>query len=178
MKGRDAEDLLALDEGRFLEALRSCFGGRMGGFTKVGPRRMFPLALVRAREQVRHRLVLLGNSAHTLHPVAGQGLNLALRDAAALADVVSESFRRGGDAGARDGLRGYERGRWRDQWSVIAFTDGLIRLFSNSIPPARVARNLGLLAFDLIPPVKRGLVRRATGLVGSLPGLARGVPLA
>jgi 2-octaprenyl-6-methoxyphenol hydroxylase len=177
-KGGDAQDLLALDDRRFLEALQSRFGGRMGGFAKVGPRRTFRLALVRAREQVRHRLVLLGNSAHTLHPVAGQGFNLALRDTAALAELVTESFRHGGDAGARDGLRGYERWRWRDQWSVIAFTDGLVRLFSNSIPPARVVRNLGLFAFDLMPPVKRGLVRRATGLVGRLPRLARGVPLA
>lgn len=178
VKECDAQELLALDDRRFLEALQRRFGGRMGGFTKAGPRRMFRLALVRAREQVRHRLVLLGNSAHTLHPVAGQGLNLALRDTAALAELVTESFRRSGDAGSRDGLRGYESWRWRDQRSVVAFTDGLIRLFSNSIPPARVLRDLGLLAFDLIPPVKRGLVRRATGLVGSLPKLARGVPLA
>jgi len=144
---------------------------------KVGNRQAYPLNLVRARESVRPRLALIGNAAHSLHPVAGQGFNLGLRDVAALADVLVEALHDGVDLGNLAVLQRYAAARRRDQHGVIAFTDGLARIFANPLAPVALARNLGLIAVDLLPPCKHFLTRRTMGLAGRLPRLARGLSL-
>jgi 2-octaprenyl-6-methoxyphenol hydroxylase len=173
----DAERLLALDEAAFLAELQPCFGQRLGRFTKVGQRASYPLHLIQAQEQVRHRLALIGNAVHTLHPIAGQGFNLGLRDVAALAQVISDAHAAGHDIGQLATLEHYAQWRSRDHRQVIGFTNTLVQGFSNAFPPLALARNLGLLATDLIPPLKHSLARHAMGLSGKLPKLARGLPL-
>jgi len=126
---------------------------------------------------VRARLALIGNAAHSLHPVAGQGFNLGLRDVAALADTVMDALRSGIDIGNLAILQSYADARRRDQRGVIAFTDGLARIFSNPLAPVAFARNLGLIAVDLLPAGKHFLTRRTMGLAGRLPRLARGLEL-
>lgn len=171
------ETLLALTDAQFLEALQECFGTRLGHFQKVGKRIAYPLALTKVGEHIRPRLVLIGNAAHTVHPVAGQGFNLGLRDVAALAQVLAEAQQGGEDFGELNVLQRYLDWRRRDNFAVSAFTDGLVRLFSNDFLPLSVARNLGLVAVDLLPPLKRRLLRLSMGLAGRLPRLARGLPL-
>ena len=171
------EALLALDDARFLEALQECFGTRLGGFQKVGKRFAYPLALTKVGEHIRPRLVLIGNAAHTVHPVAGQGFNLGLRDVAALAQVLAEALQHGEDLGDLTVLQRYDEWRRRDNAVVSTFTDGLVRLFSNDFIPVSILRNLGLVAVDLFPPLKRRLLRLSMGLGGRLPRLARGLPL-
>lgn len=173
----EAERMLALGDNEFLQRLRACFGDRLGAFVKTGTRQSYPLALTRVAEHVRPRLALIGNAAHTLHPVAGQGFNLGLRDVAVLAQVLTEAQATGGDIGDLSILQHYADWRRRDNLAVSTFTDGLVRVFSNAFPPLVVARNLGLLALDLVPPIKRSLLRRTMGLAGRLPRLARGLPL-
>jgi 2-octaprenyl-6-methoxyphenol hydroxylase len=169
--------LLALDDAQFLTRLQERFGTRVGRFLKVGRRHAYPLARTDVREIIRHRLVLIGNAAHTVHPVAGQGFNLGLRDVAALAQVLSEAQRTGRDPGALAVLANYTAWRKRDTFAIATFTDSLVRVFSNSLPPLSMARNLGLVAVDLLPPLKRGLLRLSMGMAGRLPRLARGLPL-
>ncbi|MDX1656571.1 MAG: 2-octaprenyl-6-methoxyphenyl hydroxylase, partial [Candidatus Competibacteraceae bacterium] len=171
------EEVLALDERGFAEMLLERFGDRLGAFQRVGGRQAYPLYLVKSREHVRPRVAVIGNAAHTLHPIAGQGFNLGIRDVATLAEVVADAHGAGRDFGSLTLLERY--GDWRrwDQRRTIAFTDGLARLFGNPLPPVAAARNLGLLAFDLLPPAKRWLARQAMGLDGRLPRLARGLPL-
>ncbi len=173
----EAERMLVLSDSEFLQELHTCFGDRLGAFVKTGKRRSYPLTRTRVDEQVRPRLVLIGNAAHTLHPVAGQGFNLGLRDVAALAQVLVDAQGAGNDLGDLVVLQRYATWRRRDNKAVSAFTDGLVRVFSNALPPVVMARNLGLLLLDLVPPAKRGLMRRTMGLAGRLPRLARGLPL-
>lgn len=172
-----AQQALALSDGQFLRHLQDSFGDRLGAFVKTGARHSYPLTRTRVAEHVRERLVLVGNAAHTLHPVAGQGFNLGLRDVAALAQVLVDAQGEGRDIGDLVILRRYADWRRRDNAAVSAFTDGLVRIFSNALPPLVLARNLGLLLLDLMPPVRRGLMRRTMGLAGRLPRLARGLPL-
>lgn len=169
--------LLALSDPEFLSALQQRFGDRLGTFQRLGRREAYPLTLVKASEHARHRVALLGNAAHTLHPVAGQGFNLGLRDVAALAEVLGEALSRGEDIGDQRVMARYADWRRWDQRRTVAFTDGLARLFGDVPPPLRLARNLGLLAFDLFPPAKRLLARQTMGLSGRLPRLALGLPL-
>jgi 2-octaprenyl-6-methoxyphenol hydroxylase len=171
------EPLLVLDDAAFLARLQERFGTRVGRFLKVGKRAAYPLALTKVSEHIRPRLVLVGNAAHTVHPVAGQGFNLGLRDVAALAQVLGDAQRTGRDLGELAVLQGYAAWRKRDMRTISTFTDGLVRVFSNDFLPLSVARNLGLLAVDLLPPAKRGLLRLSMGLAGRLPRLARGLPL-
>lgn len=177
VRSAQCDELLALDDAEFLARLQGRFGDRLGGFTRIGERHAYPLSLVHAREHVRPRLAIVGNAAHTLHPVAGQGFNLGLRDVAVLAQVVSDAVRAGEDPGSLPVLKQYANWRRRDHLQVSAFTDGLVRVFSNDSLPLAVARNLGLLALDVVPPLKGLLARRAMGFVGKLPRLARGLPL-
>jgi len=163
------------DDGTFLARLQERFGMRLGLLQKVGRRNAYPLALVRTDEHIRPRLALIGNAAHVLHPIAGQGFNLGIRDVAALAQVIVEA--KDDDIGALSVLNQYEQWRKRDQDCVTGLTDGLVRIFSNQITPLVIARNSGLLAMDMIPPVKRMLMRQTMGLAGKLPKLARGIPL-
>jgi 2-octaprenyl-6-methoxyphenol hydroxylase len=173
----EAQRVAALDDDDFLRELQTCFGERLGKFTRVGHRQSYPLALTRVAEHVRPRLALVGNAAHTLHPVAGQGFNLGLRDVAVLAQVLKEAARSKEDLGDLAVLRRYAAWRRRDNLAVSTFTDGLVRVFSNSFPPLVAARGAGLLALDLWPAAKRALVGRTMGLAGTLPLLARGLPL-
>ncbi len=171
------DEIMALDDATFLALLQERFGQRLGAFQRVGARHAYPLSLVRAREHVRERLALIGNAAHTLHPVAGQGFNLGLRDVAALAQVLVDGVRGGRDVGELQVLQEYARWRRRDHLKVITFTDGLARVFANPLAPVRMLRNFGLLAVDTLPPIKHVLTRHTMGLAGKLPRLARGLPL-
>ena len=170
-----AERALALDEREFLAQLQLHFGWRAGRFLSSGRRAAYPLRLTRASAAVRSRTVLIGNAAQALHPVAGQGFNLGLRDAAQLAETLAGAT---GDPGAPGVLASFAEQRAVDRRGVVGFTDGLVRLFGDSRPPVRLARNLGLLLFDLLPPAKSALARVSTGFGGRTPRLARGLPLA
>jgi 2-octaprenyl-6-methoxyphenol hydroxylase len=177
MDAGSAERLMALDDEGFLGALREQFGTRLGGFVAAGPRSTFPLHRITATRVVGERFAIIGNAANHLHPVAGQGLNLGLRDAAALAEIVAGASREGRDLGDPSVLADYARWRRRDQKLVSRATDALVRLFSNRFPPLVAARDLGLLAFDLCPPAKRRFGNHAMGLAGRQSRLARGLSL-
>lgn len=167
--------VLALDDAAFLAALQERFGFRLGRFVRVGRRSSYPLSLLRARDAVRGRVAVIGNAAHTLHPIAGQGFNLGIRDVAALAEVVLDAQRDDGDIGAPAVLAAYQRWRLDEQRNTALATDGLARLFSNPLAGVGVLRNLGLLAMDCVPGAKHLLARAAMGLLGRQPSLARGV---
>lgn len=170
-------DIETLSDNAFLEALQESFGYRLGRLQRVGARASYPLRLVRAQESVRSRLALIGNAAHTLHPVAGQGFNLGVRDVAALAECLAQTARDAGDPGDLQMLQRYADWRRHDQGRVIAFTDGMTRLFSNPLLPVTLLRNAGMLALDFLPPAKRLFTRLTMGSAGRLPRLARGLPL-
>ncbi len=157
----------------FLKLLQQHFGWRVGKFIRAGRRASYPLKLTRADALVAERTVLIGNAAQSLHPVAGQGFNLGLRDAAALAELVV----RAGDPGAPALLQEFAQARAADRRGVTRFTDGLIRMFADTRAPVRWARDAGLLLFDLLPPAKRALARVSLGFGGRTPRLARGLPL-
>lgn len=173
----DVAPLLALDDDTFRMRLQEQFGQRLGALVRIGARLAFPLKLTQADVPTATRLVVIGNAAHTLHPVAGQGFNLGLRDVATLAQTVTDTARAGGDIGGDGALREYASWRERDTRATVAFTSGMVRIFSNDFFPLVGARSLGLLAVDLLPPIKRALLRRTMGLNGRLPRLARGLPL-
>jgi 2-octaprenyl-6-methoxyphenol hydroxylase len=173
----DVDGLLALDDAAFLAGLQVRFGHRLGMFERAGRRHAYPLGLMRALESVRGRVAIIGNAAHTLHPVAGQGFNLGVRDVAALAEVVDEAHRAGLDPGAPEVLEDYRRWRQREQAVMAVATDGLARLFANPLGPLRLGRHLGLLAMAWLPGARHPLARAAMGLAGRQPRLARGVPL-
>ncbi len=170
----EGQEGLRLEDRAFLGALQQHFGWRAGRFVRAGRRAAYPLKLSRAEAVVGSRAVLIGNAAQALHPVAGQGFNLGVRDAAVLAEVLAGA---GADPGAPDVLRRFAEQRAVDRGGVVAFTDGLVRLFGDSRAPIAAARNLGLLLFDLAPPAKSALARISTGFGGGTPRLARGLPL-
>jgi len=170
-----AEHVMAASDAGFLGELQSAFGMRLGRFTRVGSRHAYPLALTRAESQIAERVVIIGNAAQGLHPIAGQGFNLGLRDVATLAELLAEHRE---DPGSAVMLERYREWRASDRRMVVAFTDGLVRLFGNPLAGVRMARDLGLLAFDLLPPAKAALSRLSMGVSGRLPRLARGLPLA
>lgn len=169
-----AQQVMDYSEAEFRQAVQERFGFRLGAFRRVGARQAYPLALTRAREHVRPRVALIGNAAHTLHPVAGQGFNLGMRDVAVLAELLAEAS---ADVGDWALLQRYARWRERDQRTMIAFTDSLVRVFTNPLPGIGLARDLGLLAVDLVPPLKSLLTRHTMGMAGRLPRLARGLKL-
>ncbi len=171
----DVAGILALDDQAFLARLQQRFGFRLGRFMEVGARSHYPLELRLTQTQVVHRVALIGNAAHTVHPIAGQGFNLGIRDVAALADVLIDAYTTGRDIGSLGVLDTYEEARAGDQRTVAMATDGLARLFINPLAPLRVARNLAMVAVDALPPLKHLLARRAMGLRGRLPRLARGL---
>lgn len=175
-----AEHVMGLDERAFAAELQEAFGFRLGRLTKIGCRSAYPLMRLRSESLVAERTVLIGSAAVNLHPVAGQGFNLALRDVAALAEVLSDRLLESGsasDPGARAALERYRDWRIRDQQRVAAFTHGLIRFFGHASAPLEVSRGLGLMLFDLLPGAKAGLARQTMGLSGRLSRLARGLPL-
>ncbi|HET7650719.1 MAG TPA: 2-octaprenyl-6-methoxyphenyl hydroxylase [Gammaproteobacteria bacterium] len=171
------EATLALDDAAFLLAAAAPFNGRFGRFVKAGKRQAYPLSMVRAAAQLQGRCVIAGNAAHSLHPIAGQGFNLSLRDVALLAETLSDIARSGGDVGNDPRLQGYVTARRRDQVGTALFTDFLTRMFTNPLLPVRVLRNAGLLGLELLPPLRHALMQHNMGLAGRLPRLARGVPL-
>jgi 2-octaprenyl-6-methoxyphenol hydroxylase len=162
-------DTMQLDDAAFLERLQARFGWRLGRFLKVGQRAAYPLALLKSGRYVQGRVVLAGNAAHTLHPVAGQGFNLGLRDIAVLAGLLqAHPDEDPGDAAL---LAEYERSRQDDLKTVVRFTDTLARLFANPWPPLAHARAAGLVAVDLIPTLRHMLARQNMGLRARLPRL-------
>ncbi len=172
-----ARQMLVLDDELFFEELHKRFGDWLGEIRLEGPRFGFPLGLMHAERYTDRRLALIGDAAHVIHPIAGQGFNLGLRDVAALAESVVDAYRLGLDIGDGPVLARYERWRRFDNVFMAAATDGLNRLFSNDIGPLRVARDLGLAAVNRLPPVKRFFMRHAMGVVGDLPRLVKGEPI-
>jgi 2-octaprenyl-6-methoxyphenol hydroxylase len=169
--------ILDLDDDGFAAELRARFGTFLGNVEVAPGRWAYPLSVVHAKRYTAPRLALAGDAAHAIHPIAGQGFNIGLRDVAALAEVVVDALRLGLDPGASDVLDRYERWRRPDNMAMIAVTDSLNRLFSNDIPPVRLARDAGLAAVNRAGPLKRLFMRHAMGLVGDLPRLAKGEPL-
>ena len=177
----DAARVLALDDNAFLSELQAAFGNRLGRFARVGKRAAYPLTLSKASCLTAQRAVLVGNSAHGLHPVAAQGFNLGLRDVAALCDCIADTLEARGaaaDLGDDALLERYATWRRSDQRKLVGFTDGLVRLFGHSSGPVRALRNMGMLGFDLVPGVRSLFAKHTMGLAGRLPRLSRGVPLA
>ncbi|MGI9320795.1 MAG: 2-octaprenyl-6-methoxyphenyl hydroxylase [Thiogranum sp.] len=177
VRSDQSDEVMGLDDAQFLSRLQERFGYRLGRFVKVGQRHAYPLQLLQSRESVRPRMALIGNAVHTLHPVAGQGFNLGLRDVAALAEVVMDARRKGQDIGDPAVLARYADWRQTDQRRVVAFTDGMVRLFGHSLPPVTWLRDAGMLALDICPPAKRWFGRLTMGRAGRLPRLARGLEL-
>jgi 2-octaprenyl-6-methoxyphenol hydroxylase len=172
-----APKLLALDDAGFTRELARRFGDFLGAITVEGPRFSYPLSLMHALSYSARRLVLVGDAAHVIHPIAGQGFNLGVRDVAALAELIVDQRRLGLDIGDPAMLKRYEAWRRIDNLTLAAVTDGLNRLFANAVPPLRLARDVGLAIVDRLPPVKRLLMRHAMGAVGELPRLVRGKAL-
>ena len=164
----------ALDDAAFMEVLRPRFGDFLGPIRLKGRRFTYPLGLSLADSFISDRLALVGDAAHGMHPIAGQGLNAGLRDVAALAQVLDEAARRGEDIGAQDVLARYQQWRRFDTATLAAATDLTNRLFSNDNPFLRLGRDLGMGTVNAIPGLRRGLIREAAGLTGDLPALMRG----
>jgi 2-octaprenyl-6-methoxyphenol hydroxylase len=168
---------LKLDAAGFDAEVACRFRPYLGRTEVVGPRWSYPLSLQMAARYVLPRLALVGDAAHAIHPIAGQGLNLGLRDVAALAEVIADAGRAGSDIGSLAILERYERWRRFDSMALAAATDLFTRLFSNDIPPLRLARDMGLALTDALGPARRFFMRHAGGAVGHLPRLLRGEPL-
>jgi 2-octaprenyl-6-methoxyphenol hydroxylase len=175
-----AAELLAMSDPEFTAKLQDAFGFRLGRFVKVGARHAYPLALTRSDDHIAPRVAIIGNAAQGLHPIAGQGFNLGLRDAASLAEVLADASRLETgtfDAGSAAVLERYRSWRGEDRRRIVAFTDGLVRLFANPFGPVKLLRDVGLLAFDLSTDAKQALSQLSLGAAGRVPRLARGVPL-
>jgi 2-octaprenyl-6-methoxyphenol hydroxylase len=171
---REAERIVALPDEEFHAELEKRFGLHLGDLKVIGPRRAFPLGLFTARAFIAERLALVGDAAHVIHPIAGQGLNMGLRDVAALAEAVADAARLGLDIGAVDVLERYQRWRRFDTMTMGVATDGLNRLFSNRSDVLRLARDIGLGVVERIPALKRVFIREAAGFTGDVPKLLRG----
>jgi 2-octaprenyl-6-methoxyphenol hydroxylase len=169
-----AAELMALDDTSFADELLAAFGWRAGRWNKIGRRNTYPLLLSRAAETAAGRVVLIGNAAQALHPVAGQGFNLGLRDAATLAEMLAGAAEQ---PDYNELLSRFAAWRAEDRRGVTRFTDGLVKLFGSELPGAGMVRNFGLLLFDLSPAAKRALSRVSWGFAGRMPRLARGLPL-
>lgn len=170
-----ADALVALDDAAFADALTAAFDRRLGTIVDVGPRAAFPLRLQHAHAYVKPGIALIGDAAHVVHPLAGQGVNLGLLDAATLAEVLLDAITTGHDIGSLRVLRRYERWRKGDNLLMMAMMDGFKRLFGASLPPVQLLRNLGLSLTNATGPLKNLIACRAMGLEGDLPRLARGV---
>ena len=173
----DAERIMALADDAFHAELEQRFKLHLGEIRTVGARRVHPLGFFIARSFIAERIALVGDAAHVIHPIAGQGLNMGLRDSAALAEVLVDAARLGLDPGAADVLERYQRWRRFDTMTMGLATDGLNRLFSNRSAALRVVRDIGLGLVDRVPNLKRLFIREAAGLVGDVPKLLRGKSL-
>ena len=170
----EAKALQTVDEAAFLKQLEYYTGGYLGKLTLTSERRLFPVQLFQSQHYVRSRLALVGDAAHRCHPVAGQGLNLGIRDAAALAQVIQDAYQRGEDIGDLRVLKRYERWRKTENLAILGFTDFLDRMFSNRWWPAVQVRRLGLWLLRHIPPLKVFALKLMTGFVGRRPFLGKG----
>ena len=173
-RGDRAKALTDLPDAAYLDVLRPRFGDFLGEISLAGGRFTYPLGLSVANRFVAERVALVGDAAHAVHPIAGQGLNAGLKDVGALAEVLIEATRRGEDMGRIDVLERYQRWRRFDASMLALATDGFNRMFSNDNPLVRVARDVGLAAVQRLPEVRRGMIREAAGLTGTLPKLLKG----
>ncbi|WP_413875879.1 FAD-dependent monooxygenase [Albidovulum sp.] len=173
----EAKAIAALGDAQFLEVLRPRFGDFLGAVTLAGKRFSYPLNLTLANAYVAPRVALVGDAAHGVHPIAGQGLNLGFRDVGALAEVLVEAQRRGEDVGAADVLERYQSWRRFDSTLLALGMDAVNRLFSNDNPVLRVARDLGMGVVGAVPGLRRAFIRQAAGVAGVPPKLLRGVGL-
>lgn len=179
VKSGDETNILKLSKQDFLTQLQDRFGFRLGKLLKVGQRNSYPLKLIQTDQAIQHRIVLIGNAAHSLHPIAGQGFNLGLHDVAALADVLIDNddgcdFIDCGDARL---LHNYNQWRQQDQDNVVNNTNILVKLFSNDNPILGHLRGAGLTLMDSLPPAKHWLAQKSMGLDGKQPKLSRGISL-
>jgi 2-octaprenyl-6-methoxyphenol hydroxylase len=174
---REAARIIALPDEEFHAELEKRFGLRLGDIAVIGPRRAFPLGLFTARSFIGERLALVGDAAHIIHPIAGQGLNMGLRDVAALAEAIADAVRLGLDPGGADVLERYQRWRRFDTMSMGVATDGLNRLFSNNSDVLRLTRDIGLGLVERMPVLKRLFIREAAGFTGDVPKLLKGETL-
>ena len=172
-----AEGINAMDDAGYVAALQPRFGDFLGDVTLAGARFTYPLGLSLAQQFVTDRVALIGDAAHRVHPIAGQGLNAGLKDVAALAQVLAEAARRGEDMGAGDVLARYQSWRRFDVMTLAVATDGFNRLFSNDNPFLRAARDIGMGVIQSTAGLRRGIIREAAGLTGDLPDLMQGRPL-
>jgi 2-octaprenyl-6-methoxyphenol hydroxylase len=174
---RTAQHIVALDDASFRDELERRFGLELGDIRLAGPRGSYPLGLVLARSFIAERMALVGDAAHVIHPIAGQGLNMGLRDVAALAEALVDAARLGLDPGGPQVLERYQRWRRFDTVAMAVATDGLNRLFSNRSDALRLVRDVGLGLVDRFPALKRMFIREAAGLIGEVPKLLRGEAL-
>ncbi|WP_246227706.1 UbiH/UbiF/VisC/COQ6 family ubiquinone biosynthesis hydroxylase [Roseobacter ponti] len=172
-----AQRINEMPDSDYLDVLRPRFGSFLGEISLAGERFTYPLSLSLATELVADRTALVGDAAHGVHPIAGQGLNAGLRDIAALAEVLADASRRGEDIGARGTLERYQTWRRFDNATLALATDAFNRLFSNDNPLLRAARDIGMGLINKAPALRRGFIREAAGLTGDLPRLLRGRPL-
>jgi len=173
----EAERLIALDDAAFHSELEKRFGLHLGEITIAGPRRAYPLGFSVARSFIAEHIALVGDAAHMIHPIAGQGLNMGLRDVAALAEAIVDAARLGLDIAGPDVLDRYQRWRRFDTAAMGVATDGLNRLFSNHSDALRLVRDIGLGLVDRLPALKHVFIREAAGIVGDVPKLLRGETL-
>ena len=163
MSAEQSELLLALNDDEFNQQLESAFGSWLGGITQVGKRDVYPLVLLQAQQQTYHRMALIGNASHTIHPIAGQGFNLGLRDVQLMASLIAKQLQDKADIGSFTLLNEYSQKRAQDQKQIIGLTDSLVTLFSNHLPPLVVGRNTGLKIMNYFQPLKRALVNKLMG---------------
>ncbi|MGJ8626986.1 MAG: FAD-dependent monooxygenase [Sulfitobacter sp.] len=174
---QNAAAINALSDAAYLDVLRPRFGSFLGELSLVGQRYTYPLGLSLAHEMIAARVALVGDAAHGVHPIAGQGLNAGLRDVAALAEVIADTKRRGEDIGSDAALARYQEWRRFDNTTLALATDSFNKLFSNDNPLVRMARDIGMAAVNALPGLRRGFIREAAGLTGDLPRLMQGHPL-
>ncbi|MEM8798560.1 MAG: UbiH/UbiF/VisC/COQ6 family ubiquinone biosynthesis hydroxylase [Pseudomonadota bacterium] len=176
-KAKETPAIMALDDDAFLAALAMRSGDFLGKIELAAPRWSYPLGFQHAERYVDRRMALVGDAGHVIHPIAGQGLNLGMRDIAALIEVLVDAQRLGQDLGDPEVLARYERWRRADNVMLGVVTDGLNRLFSNDLAPVRLARDVGLAAVDRMPGLGKFFMRHARGTVGELPKLLTGAPV-
>ena len=164
------EKLMTMCESDFLANLQEAFGYRLGRFTKAGERFCYPLSLITADQHITHRAVVAGNASQSLHPIAGQGFNIGLRDVETLVGLIKQAQQQGKDIGEFAVLNAYQKSRKEDQAKVVCLTDGLVRLFSNHHLPLVIGRNLGLSLMNILPAAKSQLANQAMGMNGQLEG--------
>ena len=163
MSAQQSEQLLTLNDNEFNHALELAFGSWLGAITEVGKRDVYPLVLLQAKQQTYHRLALIGNASHTIHPIAGQGFNLGLRDVQLMANLIKKQLKNQGDIGSFALLNEYSKERAQDQNQIISLTDSLVTLFANNLPPLVAGRNTGLKIMNYLSPLKRTLVNKLMG---------------